>query len=138
MNLVGDPAAINAMASLLDAKAEQLAAAGQRVSAQANSSSWTCAKADRFRSEMNGRSGRAAGLAGELQDLAAQLRRLAVEVQQELDFLHNLERRVQSVIAYFEHHPTFEPPWLHSGWKPWNLPGPGDPAWRSVARTFGI
>jgi len=138
MNLVGDPAAIYAMASLLDTKADQLIAAGQRVAARAASSSWTCAKADRFRNEMNGRSSRAAGLAEQLHALAAQLRSLAVEVQQELDFLASLERKVQSVVAYFEHHPTLEPPWTASGWKPWNLPGPADPAWRDIARTFGI
>jgi uncharacterized protein YukE len=138
MNLVGDPAAINAMAALLDAKADQLTAAGRRVAAQADSSSWTCAKADRFRNDMNGRSSRAAGLAQQLHDLAAQLRRLAVQVQQELDLLHSLELKVESVIAFFEHHPALEPPWLLSRWKPWNLPGPGDPTWRSVARAFGI
>jgi uncharacterized protein YukE len=135
MNLVGDPAAINAMASLIDRKAGQLADVGRRVQERADRSRgrWDCTKAERFRHTTADRHHQTDGMANELHDLARQLRSVAVQVQNRLNVLHSIERRVRSALdADVELARRFASSGLRA------LPGPGDPSWEQVARTLGI
>lgn len=138
MNLVGDPAAINAMASLLDAKADQLSAIGRRVKARADNSRWQCAKADRFRHTMADRSRNADQLAGELHGIARDLHLIAGQVQGEIDSLDRLERNVRNILGSLARNPALKAVWEVSPWHSRPLPAPGDPAWASVARVLGV
>jgi uncharacterized protein YukE len=138
MNLVGDPAAINAMASLLDAKAEQVTAGGRRVQAQANHSNWQCPKADRFRATVAREQQQTEQIASEMHELAQQLRRVAIQVQDELNALYSLEMRVRALFDGWIQRPGIEPPWIGTPWRLGNLPEPGDPAWTEIAASLGV
>jgi uncharacterized protein YukE len=137
VNLTGNPAAIDALASTLAERAAQLASVGRRVEARADASSWECRKADRFRDEMRSRHRQAESLSHELTDLSHELRRLAAQVRAEQDFLRRLERSVRQLIDDFVPGPGITAPWEGTRWGPDNLPAPGDPAWREVSRALG-
>jgi uncharacterized protein YukE len=134
VNLVGNPADILRTAAQIDQKADQLDALGRRIESRANGCSWTCARADRFRSSMSLGSTRTAALAQELHEIANQLKRTAASVQSELDLLHRLESRARAII----HADAAAATRLATrGWSVTHLPAPGDPAWHSVARSLG-
>jgi hypothetical protein len=136
MNLVGDPAAINAMASLLDARADHVVTCGRRAQAQADRSRWQCQKANRFRLALAHDRQEADRIAGEMHGLAQRMRRVAVEVQNELNVLHSLEVRVRNLFDGWVSSPGVDPPWVGTNWRPWNLPTSGDPVWRDVASVL--
>ncbi len=140
MNLVGDPAAINAMASLIDRKAGQLADLGRRVKERADRcrGKWECAKADRFRHTIDGRRQQAQNRANDLHDLARQLRAVAVQVESELSALHGFERLVRNALSTVAHDAALSAKWAATGWSHSALPATGDPAWRTIAKGLGV
>ena len=138
MNLIGDPAAIDILANTLASRAGQVASVGRRVEARADSCRWECHKADRFRQEMRSRHSQAEHLAAELTDLSHQLHRLAAEVRAELNFLHSIERKIRQFFDDYVPMPNVDPPWIGTPWHPGNLPGSGDPIWRTLGHSFGI
>lgn len=138
MNLIGNPAAIDALANTLATRAAEVASVGRRVEARADSSTWECRKADRFRADMRNRRSQADTLSHELTDLANGLRRLAAQVRAELELLRRLESSVRNLFDEFVPRTGLEPPWAGTVWSPRNLPAAGDPAWRDVARALGL
>lgn len=138
MNLIGDPAAIEALANTLASRAGQVSSVGRRVESRADACNWQCRKADRFRDEMRARRGQSENLARELTDLSQQLHRLAAQVRAELGFLRGLERKVRAAFDEFVPGPGVVAPWEGTRWGPGNLPRPGDPAWRDVGRALGL
>lgn len=138
MNLIGDPAAIEALANTLASRAGQVSSVGRRVEVRADACSWQSRKADRFREEMRARRRQSEQLARELTDLSHQLRRLAAQVRAEQRFLGGLERKIRELLDDFVPGPGVTPPWEGTSWGPGNLPRPGDPAWRDVGRALDI
>jgi uncharacterized protein YukE len=138
MNILGDPAAIDALAATLDRSAAQLAATGRRLRHRAEIASWSCARADRFRHQMADRQRNAESLAVDFQALASDLRRSAAHVRAEYQFLAGVERKVRGLIRDFVPVAGIAPPWIGSIWGPANLPPPGDPRWHDVARALGV
>ncbi len=136
MLTLGNPAAIEALAVSLDRRAEELSGLGRRLGHQGQATLWACAKADRFRHHMGQRQAQADQLANELRAIARDLRALAARVRAEIDFLAKLETQVRDLISTVL--PDVRPPWEDTPWNPANLPGPGDPAWRDVARALGV
>jgi hypothetical protein len=138
MLLLGNPAAIDALAATLDRRAEDLAEVGRRAAQRANDASWACAKADRFRYRMTDHQRGLDHMAADLRDIAADLRRSAAALRAEYAFLAKIEGRIRAAISGFVHSPGVQPPWEGTGWSPHNLPRPGDPAWRDVAKALRI
>lgn len=135
---LGDPDAIEALAGVFDRRAHHLGEIGHRVKHRADTASWACAKADRFRHQMAERQRRAEQLAGELRNLANELRRIAARVRAQIEMIAGLERQARAVISAFRPAAGILPPWVGTGWDPSRLPSPGDPAWQGIARTLGI
>ncbi len=79
---IGDPAAMRQQAGALRAAAESIATLGQRMQAATNIE-YESPSARRWRTAMGERSARAAQLAGNLRDLAAQLDQGAGQVEYE-------------------------------------------------------
>jgi uncharacterized protein YukE len=140
VSVLGNPAAIEALAMTLDRRADDLSDVGRRVRQRAESSSqkWICARADRFRWEMQERQRQAEAMARELHDIARQLLAVANRVRAEIAFLGGLERRVRDLVRRFPAGSATPPPWAGTRWSPRNLPRSGDPAWRDVARVLGV
>jgi uncharacterized protein YukE len=136
MNLVGDPAAINRMAGLLDQKADELSSVGQRLQERADRSHgrWECAKADGFRATMEVRRRQVDAMAGELHGLAGNLRRTAMQVDQQIRDLQGFERRVRSLLQSAGHGAEWA---FERGVDVARLPARTDPAWESIARKLG-
>jgi uncharacterized protein YukE len=133
---LGNPAAIEALAVSLDRRAEELSGLARRLSQQGQAMRWACAKADRFRHDLGQRQTKADQLGNELRAIARDLRALAARVRADVDFLAKLEGQVRDLISTLV--PDVRPPWEGTAWNPANLPGPGDPAWREVAKALGI
>jgi uncharacterized protein YukE len=136
----GDPEAIGALASACYKAADQIRTLGDDVHGQAERSSewWRAPRADRFRSDMAMRQKDAYDLGQRLQTIAGQLKALAGSVDGELSFLSGLEAKVLSLFKDFVPIVGVMAPWAGTPWSPTQLPATGDPAWRSVARDFGI
>jgi hypothetical protein len=78
-------------------------------------------------------------IAAELETLASQFLALAREVEGEMNLLQKIEQDVLQFMDSFE--PLLDmppPPWQGTPWGPGHLPGPFDPAWKAVAKAFGL
>jgi hypothetical protein len=134
---MGNPDAIEAFAATLDRRAGDLAAIGHRLDERAGSASWSCQRADRFRADMHVRRVELDRNAAELEAIAHDLRRNATQIRTELHALSVLEAKVRALFQRV-YSAAVHPPWLGTPWSPHNLPPPGDPRWRSVARALGV
>lgn len=138
MQPLGSPEAIDALARTLDRRADDLAGVGHRAAQRAQQARWTCAKADRFHHRMDDHQRGMDHMAADLHGIAADLRRTAVALRAEYAFLSKIERGVRAAFSGFVHSPGVRPPWEGTRWSPQNLPRPGDPAWRDVAKALHL
>lgn len=135
---LGNPAAVEAFATRFDRRAEDLMVIGRRVRNGLQAGQWRCAKATRFRHELDARQQDTERIANEMRSIARDLRRIAAQVRAEYDLLNGLERRVRQIMGGYRPKPGSTPPWQGTRWSPGNLPRSGDPAWREVARALGV
>ncbi len=137
MMLLGNPDAIDALATTLDRRADDLASVGHRSAQRAQQAGWRCAKADRFRQRMTDHQRSIEHMAGDLHVIAADLHRSAAALRAEYALLAKIENRVRNAITGFLH-AGVQPPWIGTRWSPQNLPHPGDPAWHDVAKALHL
>jgi hypothetical protein len=126
-----DPSDLTDLARILDQRADVVVSLGDGLTRQLAAVNWAGPAADSFR---NGAGEFAPVLSRDADALrlaAADLRRLAAQLQQEIDQLHVIEAKVR---AWFAAHPPalgIPAPWPAS-----SLPPTGDPRWRDVQRAF--
>jgi uncharacterized protein YukE len=138
VSTLGDPDEIESLAAQYLQRASDIEQVGNDVRRQVGESTWTSAKADRFRAETHRHEAEATGLAGEFRELAAELRAAAANLRTELSELDGIERSIRSTVDGFRPNTGVAPPWEGTRWNPANLPPRGDPAWRSVARDLRL
>jgi uncharacterized protein YukE len=132
LGTVADPAELTDLARILDQRADAVVALGERIVIQLSSAAWAGPAADTFRSEADQFVPVLNNDADGLRAAAADLRRLADQLQQELDLLHAIEDKVRAWFAV-------NPPGASATPSPWpatDLPPTGDPRWREVQQAF--
>ena len=139
MPALGDPSLLDDLAARYDRAAEQVASTTGDLVTASGQANWQCQAADRFRGDVGASRSAGSMLADTMRSLAQQLRGTAEQTRQEIASLRALESQVRQVIATFSAAGSQgQPPWYGSQWHPGNLPSSTDPAWRSVARSFGV
>ncbi len=76
-----DAATLKLLAKRLDERADDLIYVGRKLSSNAESVSWTCAKADRYRAAMRAREQEFRKVAAQLHEMALHLQRLAARAE---------------------------------------------------------
>jgi uncharacterized protein YukE len=123
-----DPASIERLAALTESTARRIADIGDDATRRASQAQWQGTSAERFRSSMADRQRECNTEAGKLFDLAADLRRAAVNYREELARLQGLERRILSAMS------GIGGELLHAaGITAASLPPSGSPAWGQLA-----
>ena len=126
-----DPASLTDLARILEQRAEVVNSLGDGLTRQLAGVNWTGPAADTFRAGAGDLAPVMARDADALRTAAADLRRLADQLQTEITHLRAIETKVR---AWFAANPPglgIPPPWPQS-----NLPPTGDPGWRDVERAF--
>jgi len=126
-----DPADLTDLARILEQRADVVDSLGDGLTRQLATVNWAGPAADSFRTTAGEFSPVLSRDADALRLAAADLRRLADQLQQEIDQLHVIETKVRAWLAA-------NPPVLGipAPWPPSNLPPTGDPQWRDVQRAF--
>lgn len=136
---LGSPDAIEALAARVARDADRLAAGASGLRVAASNAGWEAPRAEHWRAGTGRRAARAEQVAEDLRAVARELRRTAETLRAEYRVLATIEDRVRDFIDNVADALVGEPsPWEGTRWTPANLPDPGDPAWRSVARDLGL
>lgn len=134
----GDPGALRVLAAVLLRTADEVQSIADRAAEEADSSSWSAPRADRFRSDVGALRGGAYGASGTMRALAAKLEQVARHLEGELSVLDRLEFSARAVLGDTAQAIGFLAPLAYAGWSPAHLPPPRDPAWREIAAILGI
>jgi hypothetical protein len=131
MDTGADPADLTDLARILEQRAEVVDGLNDGLTKQLAAVNWAGPAADSFRATAGEFSPVLSRDADALRLAAADLRRLADQLQQEIDQLHVIETKVRAWFA--ANPPTLGIP---APWPASNLPPTGDPRWRDVQRAF--
>jgi uncharacterized protein YukE len=129
MDSATDPADLSDLARILEQQADVVDSLGDGLTRQLAAVNWAGPVADSFRTAAGEFSPVLSRDADTLRLVAADLRRLADQLQQEIDQLRVVEAKVRA--WYVANPPPIPAPWPAS-----NLPPTGDPRWRDVQRAF--
>lgn len=133
---LGTPQRLHDAARMLRAAARDMQVAAEAVGRPIDPAAWTCARADRFRADMNARAKQTSGTAQRIEVLAGRLDDEADRRQHELDrrvrlehaSRHEIQRRGALAYAELAAHRI----------NPLSLPVPGHPNWVRIARALGV
>ena len=127
-----DPAELTDLARILEMRADASAGLVQQLADALGAAAWAGPSADAFRADATDLAGVMNRDADGLRLAAADLRKLADDLQQELGVLRAVEDKVR---AWFAANPPGMRP-VPAPWAESDLPPTGDPRWRDVQRAF--
>ena len=108
----GEPSRIRELAGRLEARAERLRAQARELHARSETAAWVSVAADRMRGRAAERRDELRAVADAYDEAAARVRAHAAQVQQRLDLIAAVERRVRAAADSL----VDLPPPGHRGW----------------------